>query len=115
MFATTSVMVTVKTITRKELIHAGANTYLVRLLTHNLHPLRIDEGTNIYQLSDVIATVRQHLNHPRTKPQTCEILEELLGCLILRLDNVVRAPFGKSLDEQIGFHIDRILGKEIKD
>jgi hypothetical protein len=108
-------MPSVKTITRKDLIHEGANIYLVRLLTRNLYPIRIDDGTNIYQLSDVISTVRHHLNHPRTKPQTCEVLETLLGRLIFRLDNVVRAPFGKSLDEQIGFHIDRILGKEIKD
>ena len=105
-------MVSVKTITRKELINEGANTYLVRLLTHNLHPLKVEGKTNVYQLNEVIATVRHHLNHPRTQEQTKVILEELLGHLIQRLDNVVHAPFGKSVDEQIGFHIDRILGKK---
>ena len=112
MYALPSIMNSVKTITRKELIHEGANTYLVRLLTHNLHPLQVNKKVNVYRLNEVIATIRHHLNHPRTQPQTRDILEELLGKLIQRLDNVVHAPFGKSVDEQIGFHIDRILGKK---
>ena len=114
MYAIPPVMVSVKTITRKELVNEGANTYLVRLLTHNLHPIKVDEKTNVYQLNEVIAVVRHHLNHPRTKTSTKLILEELLGRLIQRLDNVVHAPFGKSVDEKIGFHIDRILGKNPK-
>ena len=113
MFASQPVMGSVKTITRKELINEGANTYLVRLLTHNLHPLHIEERVNVYRLNDVITAVRQHLEHPRTKPQTRDILEVLLNKLIARLDNVIRAPFGKSVDERIGFHIDRILGRKI--
>ena len=115
MFASNPVMGSVKTITRKELINEGANTYLVRLLTHNLHPIRIDQRVNIYRLNDVIMAVRQHMGHPCTKPQTREVLEPLLEKLIGRLDNVVRAPFGKSVDERIGFHIDRILGRKIED
>ncbi|NJN23948.1 MAG: hypothetical protein HC810_05575 [Acaryochloridaceae cyanobacterium RL_2_7] len=108
-------MGSVKTITRKELINEGANTYLVRLLTHHLHPIRIEQSVNIYRLNDVIMAIRKHLGHPRTQPQTRAVLEALLGRLILRLDNVVRAPFGKSVDERIGFHIDRILGRKIED
>ena len=108
-------MGSVKTITRKELINEGANTYLVRLLTHNLHPLSVEERINVYRLNDVIASIRQHMTHPRTKPQTREFLEELLGKWIGRLDNVIQAPFGKSIDEKIGFHIDRLLGRKIED
>ena len=115
MFASQSLMGSVKTITRKELINEGANTYLVRLLTHNLHPLKIEDRVNIYRLNDVISAVRQHIAHPRTKPSTREFLEQLLGVLIQRLDNVIKAPFGKSVDEKIGFHIDRILGRKIED
>lgn len=112
--APNQVMGKVKTITRRDLINQGGSRYIVRLVTHSLHPLEIKGQRNVYRLSDVIAAIRHHLNHPRTKSQTRESLSALLSTLVKKLDNVVTAPFGKSADERIGFHINRILGKADK-
>ncbi|MCM1983300.1 hypothetical protein [Lyngbya confervoides] len=101
----------VKTITRQDLLQAGATAYLVKLITHSLHPIAVQDQQNIYALNDVISAVRHQLRHPRTRPQTQLALEQLLSQLISRLDNVIEAPFGKKAEERIGFHIDRILGR----
>jgi hypothetical protein len=98
-----------KVINRQELLDLGAKPYLITLLTRNLHPVQGSGKYNIYFLHDVITAVRHHLIHPRTKAQTQAALNALLPDLLRRLDNVIIAPFGKSMDEQIGFHIERIL------
>ncbi len=111
MLASNQVMNKVKTITRKDLIAQGGSRYLVRLITFSLHPVEVCGQRNVYHLNQVISAIRHHQNHPGTKPQTKQALDALLSNLVQRLDNVVMAPFGKSVDERIGFHINRVLGK----
>jgi hypothetical protein len=98
-----------KVVNRQDLLDLGANRYLIRLVTRSLHPIQGSGKYNIYLLNDVIAAIRHHLSHPRTKPKTQEALHALLTPLLRRLDNVINAPFGKSIDERIGFQIERIL------
>lgn len=104
---------TTETITYQQLCEQGLSDYQVRYLTQSLIPVG-PEGEHLYRLRDVITEVRHYLNSNRLPPLHREAVNAALESLLAQLDNVVTAPFGLSRDEQIGFHIQKVLQPQRK-
>ncbi|PZD72491.1 hypothetical protein C1752_03634 [Acaryochloris thomasi RCC1774] len=100
---------TTETITYQQLCDRGLSDYQVRYLTQSLIPASLEQGVHFYRLRDVIVEVRHYLNSNRLPPLHREAVNDVLVSLLNQLDNVVTAPFGLSRDQQIGFHIQKVL------
>jgi hypothetical protein len=100
---------TTETITDHQLCNQGLSGYQVRYLTQNLTPVGVEQGIRLYRLRDVIVEVRHYLNSNRLPPLHREAVNEVLVSLLQQLDNLIVAPFGLSRDQQIGFHIQKVL------
>ncbi len=100
---------TSETITCCQLFDLGLSDYQVRYLTQNLTPVSVEQGNSLYSLREIIVAVRHYLNSNRLPPLHREAVNEALKSLLQQLDNVVVAPFGLTRDQQIGFHIQKLL------
>lgn len=100
-----------KITTSRQLCQYGASPYHARLLTQGLTPVGVQNRTYVYDLSDVITTLRAYLERPQLKAQTRATLELVLHHLLQQLDNVIVAPFGLSLEERISFYVHQILDR----
>lgn len=87
--------------TRIQLKGYGASQYQARLITQQLTPIDIEKRAYIYDLSDVILSIKKYLNNRRIKIQTRQKLESVLTVLLERLGNVVTVPFIRGTDPQL--------------
>ncbi|MEA5509310.1 hypothetical protein VB715_05980 [Crocosphaera sp. UHCC 0190] len=87
--------------TRIQLKGYGASQYQSRLITKKLTPIDIEKRTYIYDLSDVITSIKQYLERPKIQSQTRRKLESILKVLLERLGNVVTVPFIRGNDPQL--------------
>ncbi|MEP0871493.1 hypothetical protein NDA01_16915 [Trichocoleus desertorum AS-A10] len=90
-----------KITTRKQLQGYGATTYQARVLTQSLSPVATQGKTYTYEITGVIASIREYLQRPRIKLVTCQKLESVLEALLNQLGNIIAIPFGKSSDLEI--------------
>ena len=98
-----------ETITCQQLCEQGLSQYQVRTVTQELVPIHSEQGISAYCLRDVIAEVRHYLQANRLPPLHREAVHDALISLLEQLDNVVAAPFGLCREQQIGFHIQKLL------
>lgn len=88
-------------ITRNQLKGYGASYYQAKVVTKNLVLIGKEKNTNIYVLSDAIASIKEYLVKPRIKAQTRQSLVSVLPKLIQQLDNVTPMIFGNRTDPEL--------------
>jgi hypothetical protein len=89
-------MNTSKTTTRRQLQGYGVSRYYAIALTKNLTPIARQSNAYVYTLSDVIKSLRDHLERSRIKAKTRQTLEQILQVFLERLGNVLEVPFGRA-------------------
>ncbi len=89
------------TATRRQLQAYGLSKYQAEVITKSLSPIAKQSSANLYDLSEIIKSARQYLEHPRIKKTTRILLDNLIKVLQERLGNVVEVPFVKGSDPEI--------------
>ncbi len=88
-------------ITRIQLKGYGISHYQAKVVTKNIVPIEKENNTNIYLLSDAIASIKKYLAKPRIKAKTHQSLISVLPKLIQQLDNVNPIIFSNSTDPEL--------------
>jgi hypothetical protein len=94
-------MNTQKVTTRPQLRGYGATRYQAEAITKNLTAVANQGRAYAYPVSDVVASIRENLQHPRIQPATRQLLEAVLQALLERLGNVIEVPFGRGTNPEI--------------
>ena len=94
-------MNTEKVTTRLQLRGYGATRYQAEAITKNLTAVANQGRAYAYPVSDVVASIREYLQHPRIQPATRQILEAVLQALLERLGNVIEVPFAGGTNPEI--------------
>ena len=88
-------------ITRVKLKGYGISHYQAKVVTKNIVPIGKENNTNIYLLSDAIASIKEYLAKPRITTKTRQSLISVLPKLIRQLDNVNPIIFGNGTDPEL--------------
>lgn len=75
------------TTTRRQLHQFGASEYLVKKVTKALTPIKKERRAYVYDLVEVIGSIRYFLDHTKLRPNTCQKLE----IIIFRLNEIISA------------------------
>lgn len=98
-----------QTITRKQLQAYGMSQYHTQTITKGLTPVRKQGQAYVYDLSTVIAEIKNYTQRPRIKKSTCELLEGVLVNLLELLGNVLEIPFSSGSDPEVRKIVTRLM------
>ena len=90
-----------KHITRTQLKGYGISYYQAKVITKNLVPIEKEKNTNIYLLSDAIASIKEYLAKPKITAKTRQALNSVLPKLFEQLDNITPIIFGNGTDKEL--------------